>query len=79
MFRQHARCSQRYPIRQPADMIDEGSDLLVDRCELLVRADGVLALSPQRVHRVQFRCARRQLQQPDAETMRFFLCGGCLQ
>lgn len=57
-------------------MTDEGRDLFVDRGELLVRADGVLALSPQRVHRVQFRHSHRQPQQPDTEPMRFFQRGG---
>jgi hypothetical protein len=50
-------------IRQALQMIEEAVLLLCDGRILLVRTDHVLALPPQRVHRVQLRRPVRQPQQ----------------
>jgi hypothetical protein len=54
---------QRFVICQTAQETQEAVDLFADGRVLLVGADLVLALAPERVHRIQTRCALRQPQQ----------------
>src|SRR5438067_4754067 len=54
---------QRLLIRQPTQVMEEAAYLLLNRRVLLIGADHVLALPPQRIQRVQRRRALRQPQQ----------------
>ena len=59
---------QGLPSRQALKIFQKPVHLVVDTGILLVGAEVIFPLSPQRVHRVQFRTALRQPEQIDVLT-----------